>query len=281
MKKFIAGLLCTMLCATSVFAAEPFVEVSGFEGDMEIMYKDGTIKETTAPAVVLYINGDAAVGADAVIKNGTTLVPLRVISERFGANIAWDGATKTVVINNADTSIKCTIGDSAVIVNGERRETTNPAEIIDSLTYVPLRAISTAFGAEVGYVGDLAEDTRFVWVEQKMRVKVTEEDAGKIVEARYFGDFLPTMEEFIKANHNIEGISKENHAEKFPYYGAAVCEVTRDMGHYWYVKIFENGLSGALVDKETGEVYATHTFSLVNFAVADAGDYSGWGWTYQ
>ena len=281
MKRFIAAVLCTMLCTTSVFAAEPFVEVSGFEGDMEIMYKDGTIKETTAPAVVLYINGDAVGNADAVIKNGTTLVPLRIISERFGANVAWDGATKTVVINDAATSIKCTIGDSAVIVNGERRETTNPAEIIDSLTYVPLRAISTAFGADVGYVGDLAEDTRFVWVEQKMRVKVTEEDAGKIVEARYFGDFLPTMEEFIKENHNIEGISKENHAEKFPYYGAAVFEVTQDMGHYWYVKIFENGLSGALVDKETGYVYPTHTFSLINFAAAEQGDYSGWGWTYQ
>ena len=36
-----------------------------------------------------------------------------------------------------------------------------------------------------------------------------------------------------------------------------------------------------LVDKETGEVYAAHAFSLVNFAVAAPGDYSGWGWTFQ
>ena len=281
MKKFIAGLLAVMLCATSVYAAEPFMEVSGFEGDMEVMYTNGIIKKTTAPAVVLMINGDAMGDADAVIKNGTTLVPLRVISERFGANVAWDSATKTVVINDAATSIKCQIGDSAVSVNGERIATSNPAEIIDSKTYVPLRAISTAFGAKVGYVGDLAEDTRFVWVEQNMRVKVSEEDAGKIVEVRYFDEFLPSIQSAIKQIHGFDGVTKENIAEKFPSVGAVSCKVTHDMGHYWYVKIFENGSVGALVDKETGEVYAAHAFSLVNFAVAAPGDYSGWGWTFQ
>ncbi len=281
MKKFIAGIICAMLCAANVSAAEPFMEVSGFEGDMEVMYSNGVIKKTTAPAVVLMVNGDAVGDADAIIKNGTTLVPLRFISERFGANVAWDSDTKTVVINNADTSIKCQIGDSAVIVNGERRETTNPAEIVDGRTYVPLRAISTAFGAEVGYVGDLAEDTRFVWVEQEKRVKVTQEDAGIIVEKRYFEDFLPSMQTAIFQLHGIDGVTKENHAEKFPSAGAVSCKVTADLGHYWYVKIFENGWVGALVDKETGSVYAAHAFSLVNFSVAEEGDYSGWGWTYQ
>ena len=281
MKKFIAGILTAMLFTTSVFAAEPFIEVSGFEGDMEVMYPNGIIKKTAAPAVVLYINGDAAGDADGIIKNGTTLVPLRVISERFGANVAWDAETKTVVINDAKTSIKCTIGDSAVVVNGERRETTNPAEIIDGSTYVPLRAISTAFGAKVGYVGDLAEDTRFVWVEQDMRVKVSEEDAGKIAEMRYFEDFLPSMQDAIFQIQGFSGVTKENIAEKFPSVGAVSCKVKYDLGHYWYVSIFENDSVGALVDKETGSVYAAHSFSLVNFAVAAEGDYSGWGWTFQ
>ncbi|MBQ9603805.1 MAG: hypothetical protein IJR45_00170, partial [Firmicutes bacterium] len=73
MKKFIAGLLCAALFSTSVYAADPFIEISGFEGDMEVMYRDG-IKETKAPAVVLFIDGTAVYDADAVIKNGTTLV---------------------------------------------------------------------------------------------------------------------------------------------------------------------------------------------------------------
>ena len=281
MKKFIAGLICSMLFAVNAFAAEPFIEVSGFEGDMEIMYNDGTILKTTAPAVVLYINGEAVKGAEVYIKNGTTLVPLRVISESFGEEVSWDGETKTVHLNSGSVGIDCRIGDSFITVNGEVCETTAPSEIIDNLTYVPLRAVTTAFGADVGYVGDLAEDMRFVWVEQDMRVKVSREDAGIIAARRYFEDFLPTMQEFIKEIHGIDGVTKDNIAEKFPEVGAVNCTVTHDLGHYWYVSIFDNGSVGALVDKETGVAYAAHSFSLVNFSVAELGDYSGWGWTFQ
>ena len=282
MKKLFAGFMCALLLTTNVFAADPFIEISGFQGDMEILYRDGTVKETKAPAVVLYIDGTAVRDADAVIKNGTTLVPLRIISENFGADVAWDGETKTVSISKDGLDIKCTIGAGFITVNGEEKEISSPAEIINSLTYVPLRAISTAFGAEVGYIPELAEDTRFITVDSKIRTKVTEEDARTIVEKRYFEDFMPSMKEPIQGILGIDttGLTKENFADFFPNLGAFEGKVT-DMGHFWYVEIFSNNSSGALVDKETGDVYPTHRFSLVNFAVSDIGDYSGWGWNYQ
>ena len=281
MKKFIAGLLCTILCTTSVFAADPFIEISGFEGDMEVMYRDG-IKETKAPAVVLFIDGTAVYDADAVIKNGTTLVPLRIISENFGAYVTWNAETKTVSINKDGLDVKCTIGANFITVNGEEKEISNPAEIINSLTYVPLRAISTAFGASVGYIPDIAEDTRFITVDSKVRTKVTEEDAVTIAKKRYFEDFMPSMKEPIMGILGIDttGLTQDNFTDYFPNIGAFEGKVT-DMGHYWYVEFFGNNSSSALVDKETGEVYPTHRFSLVNFAVSDIGDYSGWGWNYQ
>lgn len=281
MKKFISGIVCAMLLTANVYAADPFIEVSGYENNMEILFGDGTIKETSAPAVVLYINGRPVSYADAVIKNGTTLVPLRVISENFGSDIVWDAETKTVNIGYNTVYIRCTIGESSVTVNGESRATTAPAEIIDGRTYVPLRAISAAFGAEVGYAGDLAEDTRIVWVEQSPRVKVTKEDAAIIAGKRYFEDFLPSMQETIRQLQGVDNVTRENIAEKIPGVGSVTCTVTHDLGHYWYVKMFENGSVGALVDKETGDVYATHSFSLINFSVAEPGDYSGWGWTFQ
>ncbi len=40
------------------------------------------------------------------ISNGRTMVPLRVISEAFGAEVGWDGPTKTVTITLGDTEIK-------------------------------------------------------------------------------------------------------------------------------------------------------------------------------
>ncbi|MBQ7265571.1 MAG: hypothetical protein IJS61_05680 [Firmicutes bacterium] len=280
MKKFIA-LLTTFLFSVNIYAADPFVEVSGFEGDMEILYKNGTVNQTKAPAIVLYINGEAVPDSGVVIENGTTLVPLRLITDYLQGDIAWDAETKTVVINYEDVYIKCVIGESCIYVNGSEVTTGAASKIIDSRTYVPLRAISEAFGTKVGYVGDLADDTAFIWVEKNTRVKVTKEDAQLIAEKRYFEDFLPSIQDII---YNIQGkrdITKENIAENFPSIGSVKCEVTHDLGHFWYVNIFENGYVGALVDKETGELYATHSFSLVNFSVAEPGDYSGWGWTFQ
>jgi hypothetical protein len=32
------------------------------------------------------------------IENGTTLVPVRFVSEALGATVSWDGASKTVTI---------------------------------------------------------------------------------------------------------------------------------------------------------------------------------------
>ena len=38
-----------------------------------------------------------------IILNGRTLVPVRAITEAFGANVNWDGSTQTVIITG-DTS---------------------------------------------------------------------------------------------------------------------------------------------------------------------------------
>ena len=33
-----------------------------------------------------------------IIKNNRTLVPLRFVSQAFGAKVEWDGATKTITL---------------------------------------------------------------------------------------------------------------------------------------------------------------------------------------
>ena len=71
---------------------------------VEIIYADKNIslKINDINAVV---NGEAVILDTApVILNGRTLVPLRFISENFGANVIWHEETKTIDINNFDNS---------------------------------------------------------------------------------------------------------------------------------------------------------------------------------
>jgi N-acetylmuramoyl-L-alanine amidase len=77
------------------------------------------------------------------------MVPLRVISEAFGAEVGWDGPTKTVTITLGDTEIKMTIDRPIALVNGVETMLDAPPEIKEGSTFVPISFIARTFGAIV------------------------------------------------------------------------------------------------------------------------------------
>ncbi len=86
-----------------------------------------------------------------VIKNDRTLVPVRVISESFGCDVAWDGSTQTATITKGGKTIAIKIGSSSMMVDGVSVPLDAAAEIINDRTFVPLRAITEALGKTVYY----------------------------------------------------------------------------------------------------------------------------------
>ena len=104
---------------------------------------------------VLNINGEKIeVTAPYIAGEGTTLVPLRVISEAFGAEVRWDGETKSVKIVDGTTEIALQDESNTAVVNGEEKTLDAAPELTNDTTMVPLRFISETLGAEVGYVHD-------------------------------------------------------------------------------------------------------------------------------
>ncbi len=89
-----------------------------------------------------------------VIKSGSTLVPVRVISESLGADVTWDPNTKKVtIVKNSDTVV-LTVGGRNVTKNGEAlADLQAPAQIINGKTFVPLRFVGEAFGAGIEWDG--------------------------------------------------------------------------------------------------------------------------------
>ena len=88
-----------------------------------------------------------------IIENGRTLVPLRAIFEALGAEVGWDGATQTVTASKADIQISLQIGSNKMHVNDDIKTLDVPAQLINSRTLVPVRAISEAFGCKVDWDG--------------------------------------------------------------------------------------------------------------------------------
>ncbi len=101
----------------------------------------------------MQINGKQQQVQPSFIENGTTLVPLRVISEAFGAAVAWDDKTNSVSITLGGCSILLIVGDKSCFVNGEEQLLAAAPVVRDGSTMVPLRFISETFGADVQYDG--------------------------------------------------------------------------------------------------------------------------------
>lgn len=109
----------------------------------------------------LSINGNSVeVETPYVVGSGVTLVPVRVISEAFGAEVVWDGETQTVMIMNGGTQIALQIGNKTAFVNGAEISLEEAPELTENgFTMVPLRFISESLGALVDYDDQTREIT--------------------------------------------------------------------------------------------------------------------------
>ena len=91
-KKVLAvSVIFSLFMANIAYAANPKVEIAyrgSVEDGLEIEYDDGTVKYADDNAMLMMINGDLISNANIIIKNGTTLVPLRIISEQLKAKEA-------------------------------------------------------------------------------------------------------------------------------------------------------------------------------------------------
>jgi len=84
-----------------------------------------------------------------IIVDGSTMVPIRFISEKLGAEVLYDSAEKKVTINYKNKSIEIKIGESKLKLNGQEMQIPAPAIIKNDRTLVPLRSISESFDKDV------------------------------------------------------------------------------------------------------------------------------------
>lgn len=83
--------------------------------------------------------------------SGTVLVPIRFISEAFGANVEWDPTFRSITIKLDTSVVRLQIGNLVASVNGKTSKLTTAPIIKNSTTLVPIRFISEAFNSEVNW----------------------------------------------------------------------------------------------------------------------------------
>ena len=93
---------------------------------------------------------------------------MRAVFEALGADVDWNGETRTATAVKDDIMIELTIDSDVMTKSGETVTLDAPARILNDRTMVPLRAISEALGARVEWIEDLQRvviDIQPEWVE--------------------------------------------------------------------------------------------------------------------
>ncbi|MBQ3023528.1 MAG: hypothetical protein IJD91_09505 [Clostridia bacterium] len=105
--------------------------------------------------ITILIDGEKLVcDQPPVIIEGRTLVPMRAIFEKLGAEVGWDGATSTASGVKDGKTVSFVIGEKFIGINAEKKALDVPAQIINSRTMIPARAVAEAFGCTVDWDGE-------------------------------------------------------------------------------------------------------------------------------
>lgn len=135
-KKVLAMLLAGLVLFTSASAASMEFTVGGTALKVE---KEGEIEEKALEAAP-FINAESR-----------TMVPVRAISEAFGAEVGWDESSRTVTVKKDGVEIKLVIDKNEATVNGEVKKLDTCPVIVADRTMVPLRFIGEALSCNVQY----------------------------------------------------------------------------------------------------------------------------------
>lgn len=104
---------------------------------------------------IMRVNGQTIrLDAPPQIVEGRTLVPVRVISEAFGADVGWEGEERKVTVSLGSNHIEMWIDSSTAFVGGTKVTLEPPPTIISGRTFVPFRFIGEALGGTVQWDAD-------------------------------------------------------------------------------------------------------------------------------
>ncbi len=86
-----------------------------------------------------------------VIINGQAYLPIRSVSESFGAAVDWDQESLTVTVSTEYATITSRINNTTAYIDGEPTQIDGPSLLLAGRTYVPLRFISESLGLQVDW----------------------------------------------------------------------------------------------------------------------------------
>lgn len=103
---------------------------------------------------VVYVDGvpQSELQVAPYIKDGRTMLPIRIIVESLGAKVEYLAKTKEIVITMDSKVVKMKIGSKEAMLGQAKSILDVAPEAWQGVTFVPLRFLTEAFGLEIEWV---------------------------------------------------------------------------------------------------------------------------------
>lgn len=152
--------------------------------------KEGSSRVTPDNDISVIINGKKMFfEQEPVTFNSRVLVPLRAIFEELGASVTWNNDTRVVTAEKNNLKIILRIDDEVMMVNNKEYFLDAPAQLINSRTFVPVRAVSEAFGANVSW----DNDTKTVYIDTAKELSLSLNNAKTVVLGWNINDLIEEL----------------------------------------------------------------------------------------
>lgn len=157
-------------CMTSILAAAVILSNSACSlASEDPLTNDGITTEAGA-VKILYNGENVDFDVAPVNEDGTVLVPMRAVFEKFGAKVKWDSETKTVSARKGNKTYQMTLGEKRITeikneVETNAYEALQSMKMVDDRTMIPLRAVGEILGLEVNW----DSETQTVTIDSKSK----------------------------------------------------------------------------------------------------------------
>jgi N-acetylmuramoyl-L-alanine amidase len=102
--------------------------------------------------IKLFVNGKQLITDVApVAVDGRTMVPVRSIFEKLGAEVTWINSSKQIIVKTASKRIVLTLDKTKAYVNNESAVMDTPPMVINGRTLIPVRFVSEKLGYRVDW----------------------------------------------------------------------------------------------------------------------------------
>lgn len=145
-------------------------------------YADGPIR-------VLIDGKRVASDPEPFIKNGRTLVPIRIIAEELKAEVSWDNEKRTVHISKGDMHVSLVIDSHLIEYTIDNETIYNLSDVAPQIqedrTFVPIRLVSNALGVGIDWDNDkravLINSKQSSNIEPFFDVKISSLKPGQVI----------------------------------------------------------------------------------------------------